>query len=208
MSTFDEKYKGVTIQGSNFPDSPIKNNVKVEFSDEIINKYIPEWNKVDAPKGVKLLCLIMADHEGFWGKSAKHKLATRSFRTNNPGNIGNVDDGSNVAFPTLKEGIEAQVKYFYKIIGGTSKAYPMNKLRTIKPYFSQEIADNYATYKKSPYLPGYKFIFTGQLDQFIKIYSTGARSGNNYLNEIISFYKNHGITITPETTLHDLSRIQ
>lgn len=205
---YDEKYKGVTIEGSIFPDSPVRDNQKISFSDEILKTYIPEWQRVDAPLGVKLLCLIIADHEGFWGKSAKHKQATRSFRTNNPGNIGNVDDGSNVSFSTLKEGIEAQVKYFYRIINGTSKAYPLNKLRVIKPYFSQEIADNYATYKKSPYLPGYKFIFTGRLDQFIKIYSTGARSGNEYLSEIVSFYKNHGIRIDGSTTLQGLANIK
>ena len=66
MSTqFNETYKNKTINGSHFPDSPIRNNVKVSFSDEIMNKYIPEWNEVIAPKGIKLLCLIMADHEEF-----------------------------------------------------------------------------------------------------------------------------------------------
>jgi len=205
---YDEKYKNKTIEGSVFPDSPVLNNVKISFSDEIINKYIPAWNNVKAPLGVKLLCLIMADHEGFWGKSAKHRTSTRSFRTNNPGNIGNTDNGSNVSFPTLEAGIEAQVKYFNKILSGTSKAYPLNKLVVIKPYFSQEIADNFATYKKSPWLPGYKFVFTGRLDQFIKIYSTGARSGNQYLSEIVSFYKNHGHDITGATTLQELAAIQ
>lgn len=208
MTQFNETYKNKTINGSHFPDSPIRNNVKISFSDEIINKYIPAWNEVIAPKGIKLLCLIMADHEGFWGKSAKHRIASRSFRTNNPGNIGNTDNGNNNSFPTLKAGIEAQVNYFYKIIHGTAKAFPLGKSVVLKPYFSQEIADNFTTYKKSPWLPGYKFTFTGQLDQFIKIYSTGARSGNEYLSEIISFYKNHGFDINGQTTLQQLAELK
>ena len=208
MTQFNETYKNKTINGSHFPDSPIRNNVKVSFSDEIMNKYIPAWNEVIAPKGIKLLCLIMADHEGFWGKSAKHRIASRSFRTNNPGNIGNTDNGNNNSFPTLKAGIEAQVNYFYKIIHGTSKAFPLGKPVVLKPYFSEEIADNFETYKKSPWLPGYKFTFTGQLDQFIKIYSTGARSGNEYLSEIISFYKNHGFDINGQTTLQQLAELK
>lgn len=208
MTQFNETYKNKTINGSHFPDSPIRNNVKISFSDEIMNKYIPAWNEVIAPKGIKLLCLIMADHEGFWGKSATHRNPSRSFRTNNPGNIGNTDNGNNNSFPTLKAGIEAQVNYFYKIIHGTAKAFPMGKTVVLKPYFSKEIAGNYATYKKSPWLPGYKFTFTGQLDQFIKIYSTGARSGNEYLSEIISFYKNHGFDINGQTTLQQLAELK
>lgn len=208
MTQFNETYKNKTINGSHFPDSPIRNNVKISFSDEIMNKYIPAWNEVIAPKGIKLLCLIMADHEGFWGKSATHRKPSRSFRTNNPGNIGNTDNGNNNSFPTLKAGIEAQVNYFYKIINGSAKAFPLGKPVVLKPYFSQEIADNFATYKKSPWLPGYKFTFTGQLDQFIKIYSTGARSGNEYLSEIISFYKNHGFDINGQTTLQQLAELK
>lgn len=208
MTQFNEKYKGKTIQGSHFPDSPIRDNVKITFSDEILSLYIPAMDQITAPKGIKLLCLIMADHEGFFGKGPKHRSASRSFRTNNPGNIGNTDNGSNNSFPTLKAGIEAQINYFYKIINGSAKAFPIGKKVTLKPYFSQEIADNYATYKMSPYLPGYVFTFTGQLDQFIKIYSTGARAGNSYLSEIISFYKNHGYTINGQTTLKELSELK
>jgi len=195
-----EKYKGVTIQGSHFPDKPISNNVKISFNKEILEEYIPTIEKMNVSKGLKLLLIIMTDHEGF-------KVGTRSYRTNNPGNIGNTDSGANVKLASLTEGIQRQIDYFTKIIQGSSKTYPMNKLVTIKPYYSSEIAKNIKTYQMSPYVPGYKFIFTGQLDQFIKIYSTGARAGNSYLNQIISFFKNHGITVTPETTLHDINRI-
>lgn len=208
MTKFDEKYKGKVFKGSHFPDAPIRNNVKITFSDEILSLYIPTINELTVPKGIKLLCIIMADHEGFWGKGPKHRIPSRSFRTNNPGNIGNTDNGSNNSFPTLKQGIEAQINYFYKILNGSAKRFPMGKTVNLRPYFSQEIADNYATYKRSPWLPGYTFTFTGQLDQFIKIYATGPRIGNDYLSEIISFYKNHGIDINGQTTLKELSELK
>jgi hypothetical protein len=195
-----EKYKGVTINGSHFPDKPILNNAKISFNTEILKEYIPTIEKMNVSKGLKLLLIIMTDHEGF-------KVGTRSYRTNNPGNIGNTDGGANVKLASLEIGIQRQVDYFTRIIEGKSKTYPINKLVTIKPYYSSEIAKNIKTYQMSPYVPGYKFIFTGQLDQFIKIYSTGARAGNSYLSDIISFFKNHGITVTPETTLFDINRI-
>lgn len=195
-----EKYKGVTIKGSHFPDKPILNNAKISFNDEILKEYIPAIEKMDISKGLKLLLIIMTDHEGFY-------KGTRSYRTNNPGNIGNTDSGANVKLSSLTVGIQRQIDYFTKIISGSSKTYPINKEVNIKPFYSAEIAKNIKTYQMSPYLPGYKFIFTGQLDQFIKIYSTGARAGNSYLSEIISFFKNHGITVKPETTLNDINKI-
>jgi len=159
-------------------------------------------------KGIKLLCIIMTDHEGFWGKGPKHRTPSRSFRTNNPGNIGNTDNGSNAQCATLAEGIQKQINYFAKILAGQSKAFPLGKQINIKPYFSQEIADNYATYKMSPWLPGYSFVFNGQLDGFLKLYSTGARAGNSYLSEIVSFFANHGIEITGSTTLQEIAAIK
>jgi len=201
---FDEKYKNVTINGSHYPDDPIRNNVKITFEKELMNEYIPTWEKVlkDENKGIKLLCLIMADKEGFYGNS-------RSRRTNNPGNIGNTDSGNNKQIATLGDGILLQASYIKRIIEGKSKTYPMGKDITIKPFYSKEIAENQKTYAgKSPWLPGYKFKFVGQLDQFVKIYSTGARNGNLYLSQIISFFKNHGITITETTTLQEIANIK
>ena len=196
-----EKYKGITIYGSEFPDKPILNNAKISFNDEILKEYIPTIEKMNVSKGLKLLLIIMTDHEGYY-------RGTRSYRTNNPGNIGNTDSGANVRLASLEIGIQRQIDYFTKIINGSSKTYPMNKKVTIKPYYSAEIAKNIKTYQMSPYLPGYEFIFTGQLDQFIKIYSTGARAGNSYLSEIISFFKNHGIELTSKSTLQEINNIK
>jgi hypothetical protein len=196
-----EKYKNVTIKGSTYPDEAINNEQRITFSKEMINEYIPCIEKMGLPKGLKLLCVIMAHKEGYY-------KGTRSYRTNNPGNIGNTDSGSNSKLPNLQSGINAQVKYITRIINAQHPAYPMNKRVLIKPFYSKEIAENQKTYGgKSPYLAGYDFKFTGQLDQFVKIYSTGARNGNGYLSMIISFFKNHGIELMPESKLQDIVKL-
>ena len=196
----DEKYKDKVIQGSVFPDKPVLNNMKIVFSPEILNEYIPTIEKIPAPKGLKLLCTIMAQQEGF-------KKGTRSYRTHNPGNIGNTDSGQNKVINTLDDGINLQIKYLTGIINGTNKNYPVDKQVNIPPYYSKEIAAHEASYQLSPWLPGYTFIFTGQLDQFVKIYSTGARATNSYLSLIVSYFAIKGIPITAQTTLEDLSKI-
>lgn len=202
-----EKYKGVTIEGSHFPDKPITDNVKITLSPSIISKYIPASLSVDMTKGSRLLGTIMANKEGFFEMMKSTGKPSRSYATNNPGNIGNTDSGANKKLASLEDGIEAQRDYFIRIIEGKHKSFPMNKQVIIKPFYSEEIARNQKLYGMSPYLPGYKFVFTGQLDQFVKIYSTGARAGNSYLSMIISYFKNHGITITSKTTLQEIINI-
>lgn len=201
MSTFDETWKNKTIEGSHFPGKPISNNVKISFSKEMINEYIPASQEVEMTRGMRLLTTIMANKEGFY-------KGTRSYKNNNPGNIGNTDSGANVKLFSLGEGIKLQRDYVQKIIEGKSKTYPIGKERIIKPFYSEEIAKNAKTYGMSPWLPGYRFVFTGQLDQFVKIYSTGARAGNSYLSMIISYFKNHGIEINAQTTLKEIAAIQ
>ena len=71
-----------------------------------------------------------------------------------------------------------QKNYILDIVGGKHRAYPMNKSKVIKPYYSPEIAKHAKSYGMSPYVPGYEFTFTGQLDQFVKIYSTKYSSGS------------------------------
>ncbi|MHA1166311.1 MAG: peptidoglycan-binding domain-containing protein [Candidatus Hodarchaeales archaeon] len=202
-SSFDEKYKGVVIQGSVFPDKPIKNNVRVRLNKEIVNEYIPEMKSVmsDKPRGFQLLITIMAYKEGF-------RNGTRSYRTNNPGNIGNTDSGANKHNGTLKSGIMLQRDYITKIAKGKHRAYPMGKTKLIKPYFSKEIAKHSKLYGMSPYVPGYEFVFTGQLDQFVKIYATGARAGNSYLSMIISYFKANGIEINAQSKIQDIIKMR
>lgn len=73
----------------------------------------------------------------------------------------------------------------------------------IPPYYSPEIAKK-PSEGRSPYLPGYQFIYTGQLDQFVKIYSTGARGGNSYINTIMSYFKGQGFQVTPQSKIQDI----
>lgn len=197
-----QKYKDVIIEGSTFPDKPYSSDVKIVLNADMKNTYLPALNTVlpDAPKGLKLLITIMAVKEGF-------KKGSRSYRTNNPGNIGNVDSGSNKGLPNLGAGILLQKQFIEDIVANKKAAFPMNKERLIPPYYSKEIAKNPKVYGMSPWLPGYRFVFTGQLDQFVKIYSTGARAGNSYINMIVSYFKANGLTITPESKLQDIIKM-
>ena len=202
LGDFDEKYKDKTIQGAIFPDDPIHENQRITFSKELKEEYLPalEIAMGDQAKGFKLLVTIMAYKEGF-------REGTRSYRTNNPGNIGNTDSGRNKSNSTLADGILLQKDYILKIVNGNHRAYPMGKKVVIKPYYSPEIARNAKAYGMSPYLPGYEFIFSGQLDQFVKIYATGARASNSYLSIIISHFIKNGIQINQESKIQDLIKI-
>lgn len=198
----DTRYKDMIINGSVFSGSPINDEVKISFNEEILKEYIPALDKV-VPKdqiGLKALMIIMTNKEGFNKK-------TKSYKTKNPGNIGNTDSGSIKEFKTLEEGIKAQMDYVLRVAWGKHKRYPVGEDVKLDPFYSKEIAANQKTYGMSPYLPGYKFRYTGQLDQFLKIYSTGARAGNSYLSMIISYFKNLGIHITSETTLREITEI-
>ena len=202
-SGFDEKYRGVVIQGSVFPDKPITWNSRIRLNSEMTNEYLPAMEKamVGMTKGFKLLVTIMAYKEGF-------RKGTRSYRYNNPGNIGNTDSGANHIVDSLLSGVLLQKGYIESIVDGEHRAYPMNRKKIIKPYFSKEIAKHTKLYGMSPYVPGYSFTFTGQLDQFVKIYSTGARAGNGYVNMIISYFKRNGIYITPQSRIQDIIKMK
>ena len=194
-----DKWRNVIIKGEVFPDSPIRRNVNIKLSNEMLTEYIPTLNKVleKDTYGMRLLCTIMAHKEGFY-------RGTRSYRTNNPGNIGNTDSGINRPISTLEDGILAQRNYILKVAQGRHKAYPLGRRKLIQPFYSKEIAKNQKTYGISPFLPGYDFIYTGQIQQFVKIYATGARAGNSYLSMIISFFAKHGIVIEPWTKIQDI----
>lgn len=199
-SDFDLKYKDVMFKGSTFPDKPYQ-IVPVKLTPAITDIYIPARDKIapNLPIGFKLLITIMALQEGFFKGS-------RSFKSNNPGNIGNDDTGKTKFYPSLEAGIQVQIDYVSGMVSGKNPNYPMDKLKIIKPDYSKEI-DNHPEYGLPCFLPGYTFIFTGQLDQFVKIYSTGARLGNGYVNRITSFYKANGFFITPESKIQDIIKL-
>jgi len=194
------KYKGVTIKGSVFPDSIVKTNEIVRLNFEMVNEYIPIIESMNISKGMKLLCTVMAYKEGF-------RKGTRSYKNNNPGNIGNTDSGANVKYATLKDGIQKQVDYITSVANDKHKAFKHGKLIVLKPYYSPEIAKHQKLYGMSPYLPGYEFVFTGQLDQFVKIYATGARAGNSYLSMIVSFFYMNGVSINAQSKIQDIIKL-
>ena len=193
-----EKYKDIIFDGSTFPDDKYK-TVKVVLNDTIKTEYLPALEKLPYTKGLKLLMTAMTHMEGF-------RKGSRSYRTNNPGNVGNTDSGANKKLVTLSDGIELQAEHLKKIAEGKSKYYPLGKQITLKPFYSPEIANN-PQYGLPANLPGYKFVYTGKLDQFIKIYSTGARVTNIYINTIVSYFAQNGITITPADKLIDIIAI-
>lgn len=191
-------YTGVIFPNATFPDSPYK-ITPIILNKWVTGEYIPALEKAlpNASKGLRCLLIAMTHIEGF-------KPGTRSYRNNNPGNIGNTDSGANLKLPSLEAGIKLQAQFIQDIIDGKKKAYPIGKEMTIYPFFSKEIADN-PQYGLPSHLPGYHFNpFTGQLDQFVKIYSSGARATNSYINTIVSYLHINGIEISPTTTLQDI----
>lgn len=200
---FDRKYENVTFKGSHFPDKPIKTDLDVKPNNYIETEYLPIAREVykSDPKGLLVLATAMTMKEGFYPN-------TRSYEHNNPGNIGNTDSGKNNSLSTLKEGIEVQRNYILKVASGTHRSYTIGNKKTIKPFYSKEIAKNAKNYGMSPYLPGYEFIYTGQLDQFVKIYATGARAGNSYLSMIISYFKKNGFTINAQSKIQDIIKLR
>lgn len=197
MPTGKTKYKDIYFHGSTFPDDPYR-IVPIKLNSTIRNEYSPAMHKAlpNAPLGLQCLLIAMTHQEGF-------SKGTRAYRTRNPGNIGNTDSGANNTFPSLEAGIIAQSHHLQAVATGGKKNYPLGKFIDIKPFYSKEIENN-PSYGLPPYLPGYKFTYTGQLDQFIKLYSTGARVTNSYLNVIISYFKQNGLEITPESKLQDI----
>lgn len=190
-----KSYEGVILTGSTFPDAKYK-AVSVKLNNVIQTEYIPVLATLNLPLGLQCLMIAMTHMEGF-------DKGTRSYRTNNPGNIGNTDSGANKKSLTLKDGIILQAQFLIDVANGDKKAYPMGKEVFLKPYFSPEIS-KHPEYGLSPFLPGYKFTYTGQLDQFVKIYSTGARATNNYINVIVSYFAMRGLIITPSSKLIDM----
>lgn len=186
------------IEGSTFPYDDYK-AVSVTLNQTIRLAYLPSLDRalVAHTKGIKLLATIMTHIEGFTSR-------TRSYRTNNPANIGNTDTGANRTFMTLEDGIRAQADYLIRVATGKHEAYPIGGILALPPFYSDEIARNRAVYGIPPQLPGYRFLFTGRLDQVVKIYSTGARVLNAYVNQIVSYFAQHGYTITPENKLADI----
>ena len=198
----DKTYKDVIIQGSEFPKGEYKYNVKITLNKYIQDEFIPTLRKLfpNITKGHYTAMLTHAYVEGFYPTS-------RAYENNNPGNIGNTDGGSNNKFSTLEAGIIALHDFLIRVGEGKVKSYPMGKELTLKPFYSKEIAKNCVRYQKSPWCPGYRFVFDGRICQFLKIYATGPRSGHVYENAYLTMYKQAGFTITVNSKIQDLIKL-
>jgi hypothetical protein len=177
-----------------FNNSPV-NIPPVQPGNTIKNTYIPARDKVlgrDTSKGAKILITAQAQFEGY-------KPGTLAFKTNNPGNIHNTDKGDKHYFDSLEDGIKAQYNHIVKIIKGIEPNYILNTKKTAPGVVEKATGIAY---------PGINFIYTGKLEQYLKIYATGPRKDDNYLNFIIGFFKNNGITITRDTTLQEIYDIK
>lgn len=155
--------------------------VRAQSASETIRKeYTPTLKKQipNARRGIALLITAQAQFEGFVPGS-------KSYRTNNPGNIGNTDNGATRSFATLSLGIQAQYDHAINVATGVEINYKVGQRK----------------------VPGSDVVYQGQLGQYLKIYATGPRFDNNYLNFIIGFFKKEGIPITSETTLRDIYNI-
>lgn len=212
-SASDWKKNGLVVNGAKVPanlSGPAKYNAPVKINNTMQKEYIPVIKSISGyTNGAKLLAIVMAQQEGFAPN-------TRSYKTNNPGNIGNTDSGSNKALKTLADGIKLQLEYLTKVAKGANSNYPVGKNLKISPYFSPEIEKNNgdgvgdgpkAPYKgMTAYVPGYNFTpYTGKIEEFVKIYATGARTGNSYVTMIVSWFRQNGYSwVTEETTLKQL----
>ena len=154
-------------------------------SQYITNEYIPARDAAlpSESKGLKTMITAHAIMEGFYKGS-------KSYTTNNPGNIGNVDTGGTVTYSTLADGIKAQRDYVKKVASNQHTAYKLNA----------HIQKPSVTYSGTTY-PAIDFFYNGSLEQYLKIYSTGARLNNAYVNFFINYAQKQGITIIPQTTV-------
>ena len=88
-----------------------------KFTGAIKTLYIPALNQVPASEGLKILALAHTSIEGFFPGS-------KAYRTNNPGNIGtSALIGKVGTYPTLLDGVKAQMNMFTRILEGKSKYY-------------------------------------------------------------------------------------
>lgn len=159
----------------------------------LYNKYLPVIDEIVEEPGLKLLALSMAYFEGY-------EPGTVAYNTNNPGNVGNTDEGNRRNFPNLKKGIGAQIKHIIKIVNNQSAYYPVGEVVSVPPYYSKEL-------KKT--VPGFIFVYEGTLEQFLKIYATGPRDHNNYMNSVLTFFNTYypEANVGPETKISDIIQI-
>jgi hypothetical protein len=183
-----------TATGTSFTDRNVStiagvklNNITSQNQKFINSEYLPELNNIQGlTKGLKVLITAQAIHEGFYDN-------TKARRFNNPGNIGNTDDGSTKDWGTLAAGIQAQVDYVKNVANGTK--FPFGTFKRNNKFTGGRC------------VPGFDINFQGELGYYLWIYATGPRESNNYLNDLIGFFKYNGIDINYRTKIQDIIAI-
>jgi hypothetical protein len=180
---FDSKGKSKTEKKG------IKSSGKV--SNYIKEEYIPALDKAvpNGSKGIKMLITAQTQMEGF-------APGSKSYRTKNPGNIGNTDNGGTKKLDSLEEGVKLQYNYVEKVALNKDKNYPVGKNKSAPGVDDRDSGQSYPSINFKPY--------TGTLDQYLKIYSTGARKYDTYVNLVIAYFKRNGHIITKDTTLKEI----
>jgi hypothetical protein len=172
-------------------------NIDEYFEDDrredIKKKYIPTLDAVGKSDkmGLKLLALVMTYMEGY-------RKGTTSYVTNNPGNVDNTDSGKKNYIKTLDKGVKLQLDLLKDIANGREPNYPIGGIVSRAPYWSPD-----PNLKK--WIPGMLFVYEGTLEQFLRVYATGCRNDNNYLNVILSFFEFYFPgKVTKETKIKDI----
>ena len=150
-------------------------------------------------KGLRMIALVYAIKEGYTPKS-------KSYKTKNPGNIGNTDSGATNQIKTLKQGLEKLLDFLETRGSGKASGWKFGPV-TIPQYFSNEIDRNRKNYQRPDgCLPGYTGNYQGQLGYFVKRYATFARVNNNGISGIKTIFKfnGYGPDIDGNTKLPDL----
>ena len=140
-------------------------------------------------KGLKAFLEAQTYFEGFYD-AAGGAPASKSWRTNNPGNIGNTDDGNTNKLPSLTAGIERQIDYITEVINGANRNYPADP--GLYEYISR--------YAPPCYRPDYK--------NNPSLYVKSTNDPIGYTNGLIAYLKGeYGINITGDTRLSEIISI-
>ncbi|HEU0085539.1 MAG TPA: pilin [Candidatus Paceibacterota bacterium] len=186
--TVSSSGSSLCISTTNAPNPDLAKGTKITLNSVMQNEYVPERNKLNISTGSKLMITAQTIFEGF-------NKNTKSYGTKNPGNISNVDNAvkpwncgppptkGTRCFSTLALGIQAQADLLKRVATTGSTSY--------KKGGKYECALGNETYN-------------GYLYQYLRIYATGARFNNNYLNAVIGYFKDNGKTITGKTTMEEI----
>jgi hypothetical protein len=218
-STIDETMKpppppdsNLIVQGWNTPPSfggvaiaPPKISNAFTINVNVVKDILPIINspeyKTKYTKGHRMLALAYAVKEGYSPDSL-------SYRTKNPGNIGNTDNGATNPQPTLQAGMKLLMDYFPSRANGTAKGWEFG-YKKIPPFFSPEIQKNPKNYQRpNGYVPGYEGNYQGEIGYFTKKYAVGARVLNTGLSGIATLFTINGYPskIDGNTKLSDLMK--